>query len=169
MTYNKARYESRKNDPEFKRKRKEYSAKRYQEKRAEINAASRAWALAHPERVREIDTAARLRRLTLYIYRNVKKRAKKTGQDFSIDYSDVVVPDVCPIFGVPFNLKGAAGDCDYSPSIDRIDSSKGYVKGNIQVISKLANCMKWTATPEQIEAFCRGMLDYLKRRYAKAA
>ena len=37
-----------------------------------------------------------------------------------------------------------------SPSIDRIDNSKGYEKGNVIWVSHLANCIKTSATPEQI-------------------
>ena len=38
-----------------------------------------------------------------------------------------------------------------SPSIDRIDNSKGYTKDNIIVVSQLANAIKNQATPNQIQ------------------
>ena len=157
--YNREAYLRNRDNPEFKRKRKEYSAKRYQLNQAASKAASRAWALANPERTKEISTASRRRRLLLSIYRNVRKRAKKRGMEFSITYEDLVVPDVCPIFGEPLVMDGTGGN--FAPSLDRIDNTKGYIPGNVQVISLLANCMKWTSTPEQLAAFCRGMLKYL--------
>lgn len=156
-----AYYNRVKNDPEFKRKRKEYNARYNREKRDKMNALRRAWALANPERTKEIARASREKRQIEYIFRNVKKRAKKLGREFSIDLSDIVIPDVCPIFGVPFVYGATVDNCDFAPSIDRIDSSKGYVKGNVQVISRLANCMKWTATPAQLVAFANGV----NRRY----
>ena len=39
-----------------------------------------------------------------------------------------------------------------SPSVDRIDPSGGYVRGNVIWISWLANCIKSSATPKQIVA-----------------
>ena len=159
--YNRGRYLAVKNDPEFKRKRKEYAAQRYQRIKARQNEQSRAWAAANPERTREIDREARRRRLLLYIYRNIRKRAKRCGMEFSIEYEDLVIPERCPIFDVPFDMSGNGRD--FGISVDRIDSSKGYIKGNIQIISRLANCMKWTATPSQLEQFCRGMLRFLQR------
>ena len=161
--YNRAAYLARRDDPEFKRKRKEYSAQRYQKIKARQNAQSRAWALANLERTREIDKAARRRRLLLYIYRNIRKRAKRGGIEFSISYEDLVIPERCPIFDVPFNFDGKGSD--YGPSVDRIDNTRGYVPGNVHVICKLANHMKWTASPEQLEAFCNGMLNFLRKAY----
>jgi hypothetical protein len=38
-----------------------------------------------------------------------------------------------------------------SYSLDRIDSDKGYVKGNVQVISYRANMLKSNASIEELE------------------
>lgn len=152
-------YYRMRNDPEFKRKRKEYNAKRHREAALANTYKRSTWARDNPERAREIDKACRARSQVKYILRNVRKRAKKSGREFNLELSDIVVPDVCPIFGVPFVYGATIDDCDFAPSIDRIDSSKGYVKGNIQVMSRLANCMKWTSTPEQLITFARGVLS----------
>lgn len=76
-----------------------------------------------------------------------------------------MIPETCPIMGEP--LKWIPnGFSPYSPSVDRIDSSKGYIKGNIQVISSIANRMKWNATREQLLTFCQGVLAREKESQA---
>lgn len=86
------------------------------------------------------------------IYNDAKARALKKGLEFNIEIEDIVVPEVCPILHIRLehNLKHSK---ENSPSIDRIDNTKGYIKGNIQVISTLANNMKNSATFEQLHKF----------------
>ena len=88
------------------------------------------------------------------MYRRSKARAKERGVEFTIDKEDIYIPEVCPILGIPLVVKsGSSGGSDNSPALDRIDNDKGYVKGNVQVISHLANMMKSSANVEQLQKF----------------
>lgn len=78
-----------------------------------------------------------------------RKRAREAGIEFTLQVADIVVPDKCPILGV--ELMYDKGINDRKPSLDRIDSSKGYVPGNVRVISWRANYIKGELSPEQIE------------------
>ena len=86
------------------------------------------------------------------LFRNVKGSSKRKGLDFDLSLEDIVIPDVCPILGIPFNLEvgGQGGDVN-GPSVDRINSHKGYTKDNVWVISKKANMCKSDLTLEQLE------------------
>ena len=86
-------------------------------------------------------------------------RAKKYNLDFNLTLDDIVIPEICPILEVPLVI-GTKGDYEYSPSLDRIDNTKGYVKGNVQVISKKANSMKNSATINELKTFCKNILRY---------
>jgi hypothetical protein len=77
-----------------------------------------------------------------------RDRAPKLGIQVDIELSDVVVPAVCPVFGTPFEV----GHRDRAASLDRTDPSKGYVKGNVRVISFRANRLKSNATLQELKA-----------------
>ena len=87
------------------------------------------------------------------IYDRAKTRATRKGREFNIEIEDIVIPDLCPVFGVPL-----VEETEYAPSIDRIDSSKGYIKGNIQIISRRANLLKNNAIIEELEM----VINFLK-------
>ncbi len=80
------------------------------------------------------------------ILNRAKTRATAKGIPFDIDIEDIIIPDVCPVFGKPFIY----GDHAWTYSIDRIKPELGYVKGNIMIISNKANMMKNDATTEEI-------------------
>lgn len=74
--------------------------------------------------------------------------------EFTIEVSDIKIPEKCPYLGVPFVLL----DKELAPSLDRIDSSKGYTSDNIRVISYKANRMKSNATVQELISFAKGVL-----------
>ena len=87
-------------------------------------------------------------------------RARKRGHSFNITIEDIVITEVCPLLNIPMSMQlGGAGDT--SPSLDRIDTTQGYVKGNVRVISRLANIMKAHATKEQLILFSQNILPYI--------
>ena len=77
-----------------------------------------------------------------------------------ITWEGIEYPKVCPVLGIEldWNVKMNGGQ-DNSPSLDRIDSTKGYVLGNVMMMSRLANCMKQNATSEQLINFSKYMLS----------
>ena len=101
------------------------------------------------------------------LHSNIKSRAKRTGIEFTLDWQDIDIPIICPVLGVPIltgtNEGMKTGPSPNSPSVDRIDNTKGYIKGNIQVISHKANTMKNSASPEQLIRFA----NWIRRTYEK--
>ena len=69
-----------------------------------------------------------------------RQRAARGGLAFNLRREDVVVPTICPVLGVPLIL--GASRSRYSPSLDRIRPTLGYVRGNVRVISDQANRLK---------------------------
>lgn len=86
------------------------------------------------------------------MYRGAKHRAAKKNIPFDIELSDVVIPALCPVLGIPLVRKSGKGPKPNSPSIDQIRPGKGYVHGNICVMSHRANTIKSNATAEELEA-----------------
>ena len=92
------------------------------------------------------------------MFYGAKTRAKGSGLDFNITIDDIVIPDICPIFNIPL-FRGKGSSSGNSPSLDRRDNSKGYVKGNICVISNRANSLKRDTTIEDLEKIIKYMKD----------
>lgn len=89
-----------------------------------------------------------------------KSRSMTKNFEFDISIDDIYIPDLCPILGLELKeYKGRSGGSPGSPALDRIDNSKGYVKGNIMVISHLANQMKASASAEQLIKFAEWVLS----------
>jgi len=90
-----------------------------------------------------------------------KVRAKENGLDHSLVLRDVVElwgEGVCAVSGEPLERGGESRD--NSPSLDRVDNTKGYVKDNVVVMAWRLNRIKHNASVEELEL----LVKFLKQR-----
>lgn len=77
-----------------------------------------------------------------------KANAKRVGTIFTISFGEIEWPMVCPVLGIPIDYS-ATGISENSPSLDQIVPGKGYVPGNVAVMSWRANRIKNDGTLEE--------------------
>jgi len=94
---------------------------------------------------------------------SAKKRAVALKLDYDLDYKYIesIMPVFCPVLGVEIKY-GGGEKTKYSASLDRKIPRKGYVKGNVMVISQLANLMKNEASPQEMIKFSEWVLKTFK-------
>jgi hypothetical protein len=97
----------------------------------------------------------RLDNVNKTLLHSARKRSKLKDIPFDITLEDIVVPKYCPILNLELkpNQTGTKANSKHSPTLDRIKPELGYVKGNVQVISSLANVMKNCASPQELIFF----------------
>lgn len=146
------------------------AAKWYRENKARANATAREYRKNHPE-VGPNKSASRYQRLQTnpklewakQAVRNARVRAGQKGVSFDLDANFVVsiAGDICPVLGIrlayPDGDRQVMGGNGYSASIDRLDNTGGYVRGNVAVISRRANAIKTDATVTEVRAVLRWM------------
>lgn len=100
------------------------------------------------------------------LYHLAKQRAKKSGLEFNLSKEDIVIPSVCPVLGIELRSNvGGKTAIDNSPTLDRIHPKIGYIKGNIIVISALANRIKSSANYRQILTVGRWLKGLTENQY----
>lgn len=116
--------------------------------RPEYLARRKEWRLQRPVQTLLIET---------------RSRARHIGVPFDLTADDLVIPETCPVLGCELRWD-AGGRTDQTPTVDRIDPTKGYVRGNVAVISWLANRLKSNCSdPSVFEAIAA----YLRRHQAQ--
>lgn len=91
-----------------------------------------------------------------YLWYVARTRSRQKGTEFTITKKDVIIPDICPILEIP--LTKGDGYLPNSMSLDRVDNTKGYIPGNVRVISRKANLMKSSLTLDVLEK----LIKYIK-------
>lgn len=122
-----------------------------------------SWAQRNPDAAAQRGRDWRRRNPEYMLIYSAKRRAKEKGIEFTLTRDTCPeLPELCPILLIPIMIRPEEdkkkGPWDFSPSLDRIDPNKGYVVGNVRVISHKANRMKSDMTIEMFER----MISYMK-------
>lgn len=91
-----------------------------------------------------------------YMWKQIRIRAVRQGIPFDLTEADIVIPEYCPVLGMPLAV-GTWGKTEASPSLDRFVPSLGYVRGNVAVISNRANRLKSDGTLDEYVKLVRWM------------
>lgn len=138
-----------------------YKREYYAANKEKILAQQREYYAENKDSMRVRQSVNYRKNVGSYLLYAAKDRAKKLDIEFNLEKSDIVVPDVCPVFGTAFKI----GDKSLAPSLDRIDPCKGYVKGNVAIISFRANRLKNNASADDL----RKVAAYVERATAEGA
>ena len=84
--------------------------------------------------------------------------AKQKGLEFTIKFGELVFPEYCPVLGIKIDYF-ATKRSENSLSWDRIDPTKGYVSGNVCLMSWRANRIKNDGTKEEHQL----IVDFLNK------
>jgi hypothetical protein len=110
---------------------------------------------------------ARLKSIELYRGKNwrmkmlwqAKATANRKNIPFDLEECDIIIPTHCKYLGEPLTQSLGEGVIWSNTSLDRINPALGYVKGNIEVISRKANSMKNMATVDELRTFAKNVLS----------
>lgn len=127
------------------------------EKREELrNRAIGYWANLTTEQKYDHNKSCLIGDMSTYFWKRIISNAKQKNREFVItpEYAWQLFLDQekkCALSGILLNLKTIY---DVTASLDRIDSTKGYVEGNVQWVHKEINMMKNNMTDEDFIKFC---------------
>lgn len=106
--------------------------------------------------------------LESYLINCARGRAKQRNIEFTITEKDVEWNTYCPLLGMKlyyrdrFNPKREGSYRENSASLDRIDSSKGYIPGNVWVISTKANRIKNNSTFDDMKTIVENWQKFIE-------
>ena len=138
-------------DPDKKREYQREYMKKYYQKNIEVQRErSRKYYQENKEAHKEKSRKQRQEKPWIEMTIKAKKR-KHLPFNITSEYIKSIWPkdNKCPALGIKFK-QGVGKSIDSSPTLDRIDNSKGYIKGNVQIVCSLANRIMTSATPEQV-------------------
>jgi hypothetical protein len=115
-------------------------------------------------------------RITSKIWAQIRWGAKSRNLPFDLDkdylWQLYVKQDrLCALSGIPIGFANTSVEHTHgqtTASLDRIDSSKGYVRGNVQWVHKTINKIKWELDQQHFIHLCSLVAEWSARSKVKA-
>lgn len=104
----------------------------------------------------------------IWFVRRIKNTIKRKKITFNLSYEYLYLlykkqQNICALSGLKINLVDRWKDYkNNTASLDRIDSSKGYIEGNVQFVHKDINFMKQSLSQKDFIYYCQKIAKYNK-------
>ena len=95
--------------------------------------------------------------------RRAEAKNKKLAFDLTQEWAAVRWTGCCEITGIAFRSNGKRGPHPFSPSLDRIEPSKGYTQNNCRFILWGCNAIKGVGTDEDMYEIARAIARISRR------
>ena len=105
-----------------------------------------------------------------HVWNNTKKRARVDEIEINIseEYLNRLLVEqdyFCALSGT--KLTPSSDTKLNTVSVDRVDSSVGYLEGNIQIVHRTFNVLKWNHNERDLIEMCEMVASHLRKRYSK--
>lgn len=100
----------------------------------------------------------------IFLWHVAKEESKKENKIFEITPEDVKIPKTCPYFGIELTMNFSDFESANYCTIDLLDEYRGYVKENIQVVSKLSKTIKNQIPTDYLINFAKNILSIHKKK-----
>ena len=151
-----------KNKEQVKAKAKQY----YHDNKEKVLEDVKKYREANRPKIQEKGREYYRRNLKNRLLNSARARSRKYGYEFNLTEDDIILPRYCPLLGIEmFVTESRKGSKHSSFSLDRIDSSKGYTKDNVWVISMKANSMKSDSNYEDFKKMADNWKQFHENGY----
>ena len=125
-----------------------------------VKSAKQQWQKANPEKANLINQQWRKKNPARWILTRARGNAKRKNLKFNLTIEDISpLPEKCPVLGIKLRQAQTPQDPN-GWSIDRVNNKKGYVKGNIAIISLRANKLKSDGSLKEFKA----LINWLEKQ-----
>lgn len=119
--------------------------------RTKVRAVEAAYRQAHRDQISQYRRVYKDENVAHHLVKYAQHRAREKGVPFALTKEDILpLPTHCPVLGIELRV-GIGCPRPHSFSLDRLVAERGYVPGNVRVISNRANTIKNNATVEELE------------------
>ena len=138
------------------------SKQTYERNKEKHAQRTRAYRAAHPEIRRKEYRNVRQKRPWAHCLSNAKNRSDKKSLAFDLtrDWCEKIWTNRCAVTNLPFSF-GTQSHYPFAPSVDRIDSNKGYTQDNCRFVLFAVNSLKGIGTDEQMLEIAKAIVTRL--------
>jgi hypothetical protein len=109
--------------------------------------------------------------IPVFIFNAIERQAKERNKEFNLskEYLEQLLIEQnfkCKLSGLDIYVPKTSREVaeKNSASLDRIDSAKGYVVGNVQWTHKIINYMKLAMSDEELLYYCKKVVNHMERK-----